>query len=74
MPKIFKTLANIGAWTLWICAWLAFLPPFFIDGIGKGYLWKVSEAPMGYWISYGLAIGATVSAAFWILVRRKLEV
>lgn len=73
MPKVFKTLATIAAWTLWICAWIAFLFPFFIGFIGKGYLWKVDEAPMGYWISFAVAIASSVGAGYWMVVRKKLE-
>lgn len=73
MPKIFKTLAVITVWTLWICAWIAFLFPFIIGFIGKGYLVNVADAPMGYWLSFFLAIASSVGAGFWMLVRRKLD-
>ena len=74
MPKIFKALATIAVWTLWICAWIAFLFPFILGGIVKGYLWDMSgAAPIGYWISYTIAIASSVGAGFFMLVRRKLE-
>jgi hypothetical protein len=74
MPRTFKALATVAAWTLWICAWIAFLFPFILGGIGKGYLWNMGATPPdGYWISYAIAIGASVGAGFWMLVRRKLE-
>ena len=74
MPDIFKALATIAAWTLWICAWIAFLFPFILGGIAKGYLWDLGATPPdGYWISYAIAIGSSVGAGFWMLVRRKLE-
>ncbi len=73
MPKIFKALATIGVWTMWICAWIAFLFPFIIGGIMKGYLTDVASAPMGYWISYVIAIGCGVGSGFLMLVRKKLE-
>jgi hypothetical protein len=72
MPKIFKTLATIAAWTLWLCAWVAFLFPF-VSFVAKGYLVNVADAPMGYWISFAVAIASSVGAGFWMLVRRKLE-
>ena len=73
MPNIFKALATIATWTLWICAWIAFLFPFIFGGIAKGYLWNFGDAPDGYWISYAIAIGSSVGAGLWMLVRRKLE-
>jgi hypothetical protein len=74
MPNIFKALATIAVWTLWICAWIAFLFPFILGGITRGYLWNLNATPPdGYWISYAIAIGSSVSAGFWMLVRRKLE-
>jgi hypothetical protein len=74
MPNTFKALATIAVWTLWICAWIAFLFPFILGGIARGYLWNLSATPPdGYWISYAIAIGSSVGAGFWMLVRRKLE-
>ena len=73
MPNIFKAIATVTVWTLWICAWIAFLFPFILGGFAKGYLWNFGDAPDGYWISYAIAIGASVGAGFWMLVRRKLE-
>ena len=74
MPKVFKTLANIAAWTLWLCAWIAFLFPFIIGGFGKGWLWNVTaDIPMGYWLSYFIAVAASVGAGYWMVVRKKLE-
>jgi len=73
MPKIFKTVAIISVWTLWICAWISFLFPFIIGGIIKGYLVKFGDAPTGYWIAFAIAIGSAFGAGFWMLVLRKLE-
>lgn len=74
MPKVFKTLANIAVWALWICAWIAFLSPFIFGGLGKGWLWKfTADIPMGYWISYALAVATSLAAGYWMVVRKKLE-
>lgn len=74
MPNIFKGLATISVWAFWICAWIAFLFPFILGGIGKGYLWDITgAAPDSYWISYAIAIGCGFGAGFFMLVRRKLE-
>jgi hypothetical protein len=74
MPKVYKILADIAIWTLWICAWIAFLFPFILGGFGKSYLWDMdANPPMGYWISYAIAVASSVAAGFWMLVRRKLE-
>ena len=73
MPKVYKTLADIAVWTLWICAWIAFIFPFIIGSIIKGYLIDPTNAPAGFWISFALANASAFGAGFWILVRRKLE-
>ena len=73
MPKVFKTLANIAVWTMWFGAWIAFLFPLIFGGIVKGYLWKVAEAPMVYWVAYMVAIGAGLGSGVMMLIRKKLE-
>ena len=73
MPKIFKTLATITVWTLWVCGWIAFLFPFISGGIVKGYLTDVTSAPMGYFISYIIAVGLAFAFGFMLLVGRSLR-
>ena len=74
MPKTFKALTTIAVWAFWICAWIAFIFPFILGGIAKGYLWDLNAIPPdGYWISYAIAIGSGIGAGFMMLVRHKLE-
>ncbi len=37
----------------------------------KGYLIDMSSAPMGYWISYAIAIGSAFGSGFMMLVRER---
>jgi len=73
MPKVFKTLANIAVWTMFICAWIAFLFPFFCDGIARGYLVDSAKAPLGYWLAYLIAIASGLGSGAFMLIRKKLE-
>jgi len=73
MPPIFKALATITVWAMWICAWIAFLFPFIFGGIMKGYLTDAAKAPIGYWLAYMIALGSGLGSGAMMLVRKKLE-
>ena len=73
MPKIFKALATITVWALWVCGWLAFLLTFIFGGIMKGYLTDVTSAPMSYWLGYIIATSLAFATGSMMLVRKKLE-
>ena len=73
MPKMFKALATIAVWTLWLSGWIAFLFPFIFGGIINGYLTDVTKAPMGYWVAYLIAIASGLGSGAMMLVRKKLE-
>jgi len=77
MPQIFKALASILVWVLWISGMLMGFSVLIL-GIARGHLFMVSPAPMpagldSYvsWFACALAYG--VGAVVVMLLRKKLE-
>ena len=73
MPQIFKALATVGVWGLYVAGWLAGVLNFIFGGIMKGYLTDAAKAPIGYWLAYMIALGSGLGSGAMMLVRKKLE-
>jgi hypothetical protein len=72
MPPIFKALASIGAWILWICAFVMGFSTF-IMGIVNGDLYGSEAAPMSYSVSFAVAAFYGVAAVVVMYLRKKME-
>ncbi len=73
MPQIFKALATVGAWTLFIAGWLFALINLVV-GILTGVLFTVGEK--GAWEVFAYFVLAIVCVPLSVLVmklRKKLE-
>ena len=72
MPPIFKSLASIMAWGLWIIAWVMGMSTF-IMGIVNGTLYGDEPAPMVFPVFFAVSIACGVSAVVVMLLRKKMD-
>jgi uncharacterized membrane protein len=73
MPPIFKTLATIMVWVLWISA-LVYGFSALILGIINGTLYSTTEpAPIAYAAHFAVAGFYGLLAAVIMLIRKKME-
>ena len=73
MPQIFKALATVGIWGLYVGSWLSALLAFIFGGIIKGYAFGAEPVAMTYFASYVVSVGFAFAAGFMMIVRKKLE-
>ena len=73
MPQIFKGMATVAVWGLYVGAWLSALLSFIFGGIIEGYAFGAAQPPMTYFASYAICIGFAFAGGFMMLVRKKLE-
>jgi hypothetical protein len=73
MPPIFKALATIMAWILWICALVMGFSTFAM-GIISGALFSTEAAPsMIYPASFAVAGFYAIVAVIIMILRKKME-
>ena len=73
MPPVFKALATITVWAMWICAWVAFLVPL-VMGTLAGDLFVVGVIPPLYYpIMWALAFAGGILAVCAMKLRQMLE-
>jgi hypothetical protein len=72
MPQIFKALASIMVWILWISGVVMGFSVFF-HGIALGELYG-SEAPsMSIWAGFAVALAFGIGALAAMKIRKSLE-
>ena len=73
MPPIFKALATIMAWVLWICALVCGFS-YLIMGIVIGDLYNSNYTPpMEYAAGFAVAVFFAIAAVVIMLLRKKME-
>jgi hypothetical protein len=72
MPDIFKALATVAAWVLWICAFVMGFSTF-IMGIVNGDLYGSEPVPLAYTASFAVAAFYGVAAVVIMILRKKME-
>ena len=73
MPNIFKALASITAWILWIAALVMGFSTFILGTIA-GDLFSTTEVePIAYPITFAVALAYGVGAVVVMLLRKKME-
>jgi len=74
MPQIFKALASILVWILWIAGLVTGFSTLVL-GIVRGHLFAVSPPPMGleYVAWFALALVYGIGAVVVMLLRKKME-
>ena len=72
MPQIFKALASIGAWVLFIFAWIIGIS-IFIQGIIIGELYGSEPPSMEIWAGSAVALAFAVGSVVVMILRQKME-
>jgi hypothetical protein len=72
MPQIFKALATITAWALFIFAWVTGLSAF-LGGITSGALYGGKPPSMVIPVFFLVALAEGVSAVVVMILRKKME-
>ena len=72
MPPIFKALATIMAWVLWIIA-LVMGFSTFITGVINGDLYGTGETSMVYPATFAVAGFYAIAAVIIMILRKKME-
>ena len=71
MPDIFKALASITAWTLFIASWVTALCTLF-SSIATGGLFGAEPPPMVVPVFFLVALAQAVSAVVVMILRKKM--
>jgi len=72
MPPVFKALASITAWILWICG-IVMGFSVMIMGIIHGDLYGPGAVPMSYWAGFAVALAYGIGAVVIMRLRKALE-
>ncbi len=72
MPQIFKALASILVWTMWIVAWVIGLSTLMM-GIVRGDLFGPQPPVMSYWAGFAIALAYGIGAVVAMRLRKSLE-
>jgi hypothetical protein len=72
MPDIFKALASVSAWGLFIIAWIMGMSTF-IMGLVNGILYGEDPVPMVFPAFFGVSILCMVAAVVVMVLRKKME-
>ena len=72
MPDIFKALASITAWTLFIVSWVTALITM-LSTIIAGAMFSAETPPMVVPVFYLVALAEAVSAVVVMILRKKME-
>lgn len=73
MPQIFKALATVAVWGLYVGAWWAGALTFIVGGIIEGYAYGAETPPMSYYAGYAISVAFAFAGGFMMIVRQKLE-
>ena len=73
MPSIFKALASITAWILWISGLVMGFSTLILGTMAGDLFNATEEAPISYAISFAVALAYAVGAVVVMLIRKKLE-
>ena len=72
MPQIFKALASILVWVLWICGMVMGFSTFIV-GIVRGDLFGAQPPVMSYWAGFAVALAFGIGALIAMKIRKGLE-
>jgi len=73
MPQIFKALASITVWVLWIAGMMMGFSTFVL-GTMAGHLFNTTEpTPMSYLVAFAVALAYGIGAVVVMVLRKKME-
>ena len=73
MPAIFKALATINAWALFVMGWLVLLIGVLIMPSIEGVLFVGEAPPVLFWVSLASAMGTLTLSVVIMKLRQMLE-
>ena len=73
MPEIFKALATITAWILWICSLVMGFGTLIVGTIGGDLFNPGAVTPMAYPASFAVAGFYAILAVVIMILRKKME-
>ena len=73
MPKIFKPLATVTIWLMFILAWAFSIVGLIVGGFVEGEFTGTAPPSMNFLVGLALSIGFAFAGGFLLLVRKKLE-
>ena len=73
MPQIFKALATINAWVLFILGWIVLLIGVLIMPAIEGVFFAGTAPPLIFWVGFALAIGTLTLSVVLMKLRQMLE-
>ena len=72
MPDVFKALATILAWTMFVVFWVMGLSTFVV-GLVTGRLYGPEPVPMVMPVSFAVSLAFAVGAVVVMILRKKME-
>jgi hypothetical protein len=72
MPDIFKALATVGAWVLFLCGMVMGFSAFIVGVINRD-LWASVPPPMEYSAMFAAAGFYALAAVVIMILRKKME-
>jgi len=73
MPSIFKALATITAWTLFVLGWIVLLIGVIIMPAIGGMYFAGTPPPVVFWIVVAAAVGTLILSVCAMKLRQMLE-
>ena len=73
MPDIFKALASITAWVLFVLAWITGCSTFLMGLISGSLFSTTEEPPMILPVFFVVSLAEAVSAVVVMILRKKME-
>ena len=73
MPDIFKALATITAWVMWIVAWVTGFGSAIIGIIGGDLFNPAQPLAMSYPATWAVALAYGIGAVVVMILRKKME-
>ena len=73
MPEIFKALATITVWVLWICGLVMGFSTLIVGTIGGALFNPNTETPMVYPAFFAVAGLYAILAVVIMILRKKME-
>ncbi|MFC1966114.1 hypothetical protein ACFLVW_02780 [Chloroflexota bacterium] len=72
MPEVFKPLATIMAWVLWICGMVMGFS-ILIHGIILGVIYGPEPPPMEVMVGFAVSLAYGIGAVVVMILRKKME-
>ena len=73
MPQIFKALASIMVWVLWICGMVMGFSTMIVGTIAGDLFNAAKPVPMAYPAMFAVALGFGLVALVGMKIRKDLE-